>query len=137
MLSIKVVLVLVSTCFWGVLFCQGQDPQNMKVGNTKINCEKIEQEFKNLQEAKISLDTTTFTFTQEYKTTKKFGVMEANFYTCDNATGFLRIVVSGKEQIFRDVTHFTWKGLLETNDPDQFFEDHIRDKFTSAINNKK
>jgi len=116
--------------------CKAQDPQNQKVENVKTNCDKISSEFNSLDEAKKILDSATFSFSQEFKTTKSSGVIAANFYTCDNEKGYLWIRVNGKEYIYKDVTHFKWKELIETNDLDGYYEENIKGKFPSAIKNQ-
>jgi hypothetical protein len=112
-----------------------QDPQNMKVENQILDCVSIKPTFQNMKEAEESLSNSTFAFTQNFKTTKKSGVKEAHFYSCNHEVGFLRIKVDDKELLYRNVTRYNWKLLIESKDLDEFYEKNIRGRFPSAIRN--
>lgn len=121
---------------FSAIICKAQDPQNQKVEDIKTDCGKIKPEFSSLEEAKQVLDSSKFSFSQQFKTTRENGVMAANYYTCDNEKGFLWIKVSGKEYVYKDVPHFKWKRLIETNDIDQYYEEDIKGKFPLAVKNR-
>lgn len=110
-----------------------QDPQNMKVENQNLDCNKMKTSFSDIEEANSVLSATTFAFTQELKTTKRSGVKHASYFSCDNEMGYLLIGVDNKEYVYKNFPRFQWKLLVETNDLDDFYDESVRGKYLLVI----
>lgn len=122
-------LFLTSTPFVG----KGQDPQNMKVENQKLDCNLMKTSFSSMEQMHTTLDSTVFAFKQEVKTTKREGVKKLNYYSCDNEVGFLLIRIGDKEFLYKNYPRYQWKLLIESNDMDEFYNENIRNKYLLAI----
>jgi hypothetical protein len=110
-----------------------QDPQNMKVESQVLDCGEMKTSFADIKEAKETLEKTVFAFTQELKTTKRNGIKEVYYYSCDNETGFLLIKEDDREIVYRDYPRFQWKLLIETTDLDDFYDKNVRGKYMLVV----
>ena len=130
-------LLFFGQLIFGVFTLYAQDPQNMKVENQILDCSKMKSYFANVEQAHEILESTTFAFTQELKTTKRFGVKTANYYSCDNENGYLLMSVDDKEILYKNYPRFQWKLLIETNDLDGFYAENIKGKYLIAVEGKQ
>ena len=67
---------------------QYRDPQNMPVKPINTDCQELPESFEDLSEALSAIQNTRFHYDQKLKTTRKSGLMQARFLSCDFQTGF-------------------------------------------------
>ena len=104
---------------------QFQDPQNMKVDPENTDCHKLPNKFQNLSEALEAIENTRFYYDQSLKTTRRSGLMQARFVSCDFKTGFLVIRYDGLDQVYTDIDLKLWEQFQQTADIDGFYFDNI------------
>lgn len=103
-----------------------QDPQNMKVEPEHTDCHKLPPSFTNLQEALKTIEDTRFYYDQKLRTTRRSGLMQARYVSCDFKTGFLIVRYDGQDQVFTNVEQRVWEDLQKTADIDGYYHEHIK-----------
>jgi len=104
---------------------QYQDPQNMLVKPTNTDCQELPETFEDLPEALSAIQSTRFHYDQKIKTTRKSGLMQARWVSCDFKTGFLLIRYDGKDQVYPNIDIQLWEQFQQTADIDGFYFKHI------------
>lgn len=105
---------------------QHPDPQNMKVTPENTDCHKLPESFQSMSEALEAIENTRFYYDQSLKTTRRSGLMQARFVSCDFKTGFLVIKYDGDDQVYPEVSLELWEQLQENPDIDGFYFDKIQ-----------
>ncbi len=105
---------------------QYQDPQNMPVKPANTDCQQLGHDFKDLSEGLSAIKNARFHFDQKIKTTRKSGLMQARFVSCDFKTGFLLILYNGEEEIYPNIELQLWDQFQQTADIDGFYFKHIK-----------
>ena len=105
---------------------QYQDPQNMPVKPTNTDCQALPESFVDLSSALLSLENTRFHYDQKIKTTRKRGLMQARYVSCDFKTGYLIIQYDGQKQVYPKVEIQLWEDFQETADIDGFYFKKIK-----------
>ena len=126
---------LVALLVWSSISCQlygqekhpdFQDPQNMKVAPEHTDCHKLPASFANLQEALTTIQNTRFYDDQKLQTTRRSGLMQARYVSCDFKTGFLIVKYDSKDHVFANVEKQIWEDLQKTADIDGYYHKHIK-----------
>jgi len=112
---------------------QYQDPQNMPVKPTNTDCQELPDSFVDLSEALISMENTRFHYDQKIKTTRRRGLMQARYVSCDFKTGYLIIQYDGQNQVYPNVDIQLWEDFQQTADIDGFYFKNIKD-LPSVVN---
>jgi hypothetical protein len=100
---------------------QFKDPQNMKVDPENTDCHKIPDTFENLSEALETIDSTRFYYDQRIKTTRKSGLMQARYVSCDFETGYLIVRFDGMDRVYPDIKLELWESFQQTADIDGYY----------------
>lgn len=103
-----------------------KDPQNMKVEAEYTDCHKLPSTFQSSSEAIKVLENSRFYYDQSLKTTRRSGLMQARFVSCDFKTGYLLIKFDGIDQVYSDVDLTLWEQFRQTADIDKFYFDKIK-----------
>jgi len=105
---------------------QLRDPQNMKVDPENTDCHILPKTFQSLTEALEAVENTRFYYDQSLKTTRRSGLMQARFVSCDFKTGYLVIRYDGSDQVYPDIDLELWEQFQQTPDIDGFYFDKIQ-----------
>lgn len=111
---------------------QYRDPQNMPVKPINTDCQELPETFEDLSEALSAIQNTRFHYDQKIKTTRKSGLMQARFLSCDFQTGFLLIRYDGEDQVYPNIGLQLWEQFQKTADIDGFYFKHIENLQTIA-----
>ncbi len=112
---------------WGIqAYAQHQDPpvtdpQNMKVEPGNTDCHKLPDTLEDLTEALSAFENYRFYYDQSIKTTRRRGLMQARFLSCDFSTGYLVVRYDSVDQVFPQVSISLWKEFQATSDIDGFY----------------
>ena len=105
---------------------QYQDPQNMPVKPTNTDCQELPDSFLDLSSALLSLEKARFHYDQKIKTTRKRGLMQARYVSCDFKTGYLIVQYDGQNQVYPNVDLQLWEDFQQTADIDGFYFKKIK-----------
>jgi hypothetical protein len=105
---------------------QHPDPQNMKVAPENTDCHELPETFQSLSEALEAVENTRFYYDQSLKTTRRSGLMQARFVSCDFKTGYLVIKYDGTDQVYPEVGLELWEQFQKDPDIDGFYFDRIQ-----------
>lgn len=97
------------------------------------NCTDLNDNFTSYQQAKRSIKNTKFTFQDVCNTSTSSWVEGAEYYTCDNATGYLLLRTQRKEYIHRNVPMDVWLEFRETASFGRFYNSKIKGKYQLVI----
>ncbi len=107
-----------------------QDPHNFKMDPQKVDCHKLPSLFESMDHAVEIIENTKFRYGLRVQTTKQKGVMAGSYHSCDNKTAFLVLTIDDKKIAFSDFTMEAWNKLTETNDPDGYYSEKIKRRFS-------
>ena len=103
-----------------------RDPQNMKVDPENTDCYKLPETFHSVPEAMDVIENTRFYLDQNFRTTRRSGLMQARFVSCDFKTGYLVIRYDGTDQVYPDIKLELWERFRKATDIDGFYFDNIQ-----------
>ena len=83
----------------------------------------------NLEESILEIENATFRFKQQFEISRVEGIRSAHFLSCDGITGYLILIVSNKDYVFREVPKTKWDDLISSSDINQYFIREIRDLY--------
>ncbi|MDA0197092.1 MAG: hypothetical protein O2887_19110 [Bacteroidetes bacterium] len=105
----------------------GQE-KNFVIENEK-DCSSLSDIFISKQAALNEIESKEFRDSQNFRINRKKGVRAGNYYSCDHATGFLKLFLDEDTLIFIKVPKHVWDGLIQSNDPDGFVESEILNQY--------
>jgi len=105
---------------------QFKDPQNMKVAPQNTDCHDLPTQFASNEEAVKILNETRFYQDQSLRTTRRSGLMQARYLSCDFKTGYLIVRFDGDDTVYPDVKPELWEQLQQTSDIDGYYFKHIK-----------
>ncbi|GJM28650.1 MAG: hypothetical protein DHS20C17_12850 [Cyclobacteriaceae bacterium] len=104
---------------------QFKDPQNIKIAPENTDCHTLPASFQSLSEATEKLENTRFYYDQRIRTTRKSGLMQARFVSCDFNTGYLIIKYNGNDMVYPDIKKELWEAFQQTPDIDGYYLKNI------------
>lgn len=93
------------------------------------DCSSLTENFNSKQEALNEIESKQFRDKQSFRINRKNGVKSGNFYSCDNSTGFLKLMIDDDTLLFVEVTKEIWEQLTQSNDPDYFVQTELMPQF--------
>jgi hypothetical protein len=94
---------------------------NYLVGPQYADCDSLEITGLSSSECIKKIRTSKFRFNQTFKLTRKQGLQSGEYYSCDNAQGYLVIIYDGNEVLFDNVEKEIWDELIASSDPEDMF----------------
>ncbi len=125
----RIFLIAAVLIGWGTMSL-AQDPHNFKMNPEKVDCHKLPSSFESMDRAVDKIENAKFRYGLRFQTSKQKGVMAGSYHSCDNKTAFLVLTIDDKKMVFSDFTMEAWNELTETNDPDGFYAEKIKGKFS-------
>ena len=114
----------------GEVICLAQDPHNFKMDPKKVDCHKLPSSFESIDHAVEEIENAKFRYGLSFQTTKQKGVMAGSYHSCDNKTAFLVLTFDDKKIVFSDFKLDAWNELTKTNDPDGYYSEKIKGRFS-------
>ncbi len=103
-----------------------KDPQNIKIDPQNTDCHQLPESFEQTSEALTAIGATRFYYDESIRTTRKSGLMQARFVSCDFKKGFLIVRFDGVDQVFPAVELEVWEQFQATADIDGYYLNKIR-----------
>ena len=113
--------IVTSICYAQESNSDYDDPQNMRIEPENTDCHKLPETFESLQHAVALLEATRFNLDENFKTTRRSGLMRARFVSCDFKQGYLMVRYDGKDQIYPDIDTQLWEEFRSTADIDGYY----------------
>lgn len=117
------ILTIVSIAGWSINSAAQEIEHNYLVGPQYTDCDSLKIEHILKDEAIRTIKGSTFRYTQNFKLTRRQGLMAGAFYSCDNETGYLIIQYDKVEYLYFDMTRKDWELLKSSKDPEGFYLD--------------
>ena len=94
---------------------------NYLVAPQSVDCDSLKMEDLPSSQAKKLIRASIFRFDQSFRLTRKSGLQLAEFYSCDNESGYLIIKFDDQEKLYRDVQKDNWDKFITSSDPEGFY----------------
>ncbi|MFC2123430.1 hypothetical protein ACFLU5_01360 [Bacteroidota bacterium] len=107
--------------------CYGQDVEhNYLVGPQYTTCDSLPDNFYNEEEAIYLVENATYRSTEQFKINRNHGVRGGWYFSCNNETGFLIILIEEHKHLFQFVPKATWDQLTQTTDFELFIVNRLK-----------
>lgn len=116
----KKLLILFSVLF--ITSCKGQ------------GCETLPQTYSSYKKAVATITKASFTLTASADTSSSSWIMDADFYSCDGANGFLVIEIKSKKYIYKGVPRAVWNAFKASNSLGTFYNSRIKNNYKMPFN---
>ncbi|MEQ8476112.1 hypothetical protein [Fulvivirga sp.] len=104
-----------------------QEVHNFKMDPEKTDCHQIELT-DNLNENIQLIEQSTFRFMQSIKISRYHVPNNVAYYSCDGISGYLIAQENDSSLLFRNVRKTLYDSLISSDDPIQFYANHIKTK---------
>ena len=98
-------------------------------------CDTLNDEFNSYKGAISSVIKTTFNYTDELDTSKSSWIREANYYSCDNAKGYLIIETDSQNYIYKEVPKAVWEEFKQANSFGRYYNSYIKGNYKLSLKN--
>ncbi len=116
--QIPLILVLV---LGTVNLVHGQVEHNFSIAPQKTNCDSLPPAFLNADQALEMIQAAKFRFTEDFQIRRNSGLRGANFYSCDNESGFLIVKVDDESIIFQDLPKKIWSQFIGSDNMEGYY----------------
>ncbi len=97
------------------------------------NCSELKDDFKSYEQAQKSIETTKFKFSDNCNTSKSSWILGAEYYSCDNKTGYFLIETKKKTYIHKDLPKEIWNEFKKADSFGRFYNSRIKGKYQLII----
>lgn len=104
-----------------------QEVHNFKMDPEKTDCHQIKLT-DNLNENIQLIEQSTFRFMQSIKISRYHVPNNVAYYSCDGISGYLIAQENDSSLLFRNVRKTLYDSLIGSDDPIQFYANHIKTK---------
>ncbi len=112
----------VLVCWLSINCCYAQEVEhNYRVGPQTTTCDSLKLDGENLGVFIGKIRQTSFRFQQSFKLMRRQGLQKAEYFSCDNAHGFLVVSMDGTETLYSNVAKDQWQQLISSSDPEGYF----------------
>ncbi|AZI20733.1 KTSC domain-containing protein [Chryseobacterium taklimakanense] len=106
-----------------ILFSCNQQKQNIS------DCSEIKTPFKSYSEAKNTVKSVDFKFTDKVDTSKSSWIRSAKYYSCDGNAGYLVYTTDKKEYIHQDVPIRVWEEFKNADSFGKYYNKNIKKRY--------
>lgn len=92
-------------------------------------CSQITTPFTTYDEAKNTVESVDFKYTDEVDTSKSSWIRGAQYYSCDGSTGYLVYQTDNKEYIHQHVPIEVWKEFKNAESFGSFYNRNLKHKY--------
>lgn len=97
------------------------------------NCSELKENFTSYEKAKKYINNTNFTFSDNCNTSKSSWIKGAEFYSCDNKSGYFLIETKKKTYIHKDLPKEIWNKFKKADSFGKFYNSRIKGKYQLII----
>ena len=94
---------------------------NFLVGPQLVNCDSMELAGFSTNQCIDSIRASSFRFDQSFRLTRKQGLQSAEYYSCDNMSGYLIVRYNGLFDLFNNVEKHIWDQMISSSDPEGYY----------------
>ncbi len=101
----------------------------LNIKNHQRDCDKIPYMFSSLEDAKILIESTNWTYKDQVDIKSSSWMKSAQYYSCDKETGYLIICLENKCYVFDYVEKDVWSEFRNTEDYGKYYHKFIKNKY--------
>jgi len=106
----------------------------MMVSCTSQNCKSVPDTFSSYNEVLSTINKTSFKIKDDVNTSKSSWIKKANYYSCNEVTGFMIIKTKKQNYIFENVPITIWNDFKKSSSFGKFYNKKIRNKYKLYLN---
>ena len=106
-----------------IIFSCSKEKQNIS------ECTEITTPFKTYSEAKNTVQSIDFKYTDEVDTSKSSWIRGAQYYSCEGETGYLVYQTDKKEYIHQQVPVEVWEEFKNAESFGSFYNENLKHKY--------
>lgn len=96
---------------------------------TEIDCSKLPTSFTTYQEAIKQIRNTSFKFEDNINTSKSSWIRGAEFFSCDNETGFFILRTDSKDYIYEGLPVGVWSEFKQAESFGEYYNRKIKHNY--------
>ncbi len=96
-------------------------------------CSELNKDFTSYEQAKKSINSTNFTFSDKCNTSKSSWILGAEYYSCDNQNGYFFIRTKKKTYIHKDLPKEIWNEFKNADSFGKFYNSKIKGNYQLII----
>ena len=100
-----------------------------------LDCKTLPNSYESYSKAIALIEQTTFNFTDEVDTSSSSWIRKANYYSCDNSTGYLIIETDSENYIHQDVPIAVWKEFKDATSFGRYYNSHFKGSYKLTLGN--
>lgn len=97
------------------------------------NCSDLKENFTSYEQAKKSIETTSFTFSDKCNTSKSSWILGTEYYSCDNKNGYFLIRTKKKTYIHKSLPKELWNEFKKAESFGKFYNSKIKGNYQLII----
>lgn len=97
------------------------------------NCSELKDDFTSYEQAKKSIEITKFDFSDKCNTSISSWILGAEYYSCDNKSGYFLIETKKKTYIHKDLPKEIWNEFKKADSFGKFYNSRIKGKYQLII----
>ena len=97
------------------------------------DCSELTKDFTSYEQAKKSINSASFIFSDKCNTSKSSWILGAEYYSCDNQNGYFFIRTKKKTYIHKDLPKEIWKEVKNADSFGKFYNSKIKGKYQLII----
>jgi hypothetical protein len=99
------------------------------IGCQTHECNDIPLKFISFEEANSTIKRTQFVFSDNINTSKSSWIRDANYYSCDNQTGYFLIKTDDQEYIYINLPITIWNEFKASTSFGKYYNKNIKNKY--------
>lgn len=127
--SFVIFAIIVLTIMVNYQPAYSQVEHNYPVEPQSTDCDKLDLSSGPFKDVIARIENSSFRFTQRFKISRSYGIMNARYYSCDGETGFLILRIDKEDVLFLNVPKSVWNSLITSPDINAYYAAEIRDIF--------
>ena len=97
------------------------------------NCSELKENFTSYEQAKKTIETTKFAFSDNCNTSKSSWILGAEYYSCDNINGYFLIETKKETYIHKNLPKEIWIEFKNADSFGKFYNSEIKGKYQLII----
>lgn len=97
------------------------------------NCSELKDDFTSYEQAQKLIETSKFNFSDNCNTSKSSWILGAEYYSCDNKSGYFLIETKKKTYIHKDLPKEIWNEFKKADSFGKFYNSTIKGKYQLII----
>jgi len=102
---------------------------------SRLNCNDLPGSYSSYDEALSTIRSAEFKLHEKISTSKSSWIRGAEYYSCDNRTGYFILKTDSKDYIHKDMPVNVWESFKNAESFGRYYNDNIKHRYYFKLNN--